>query len=136
MAMKDLVTQISFLAVNTFANGMGLIMAAGYGIAWRVVSFVLLIPISYMQSMSAFIAQNMGAKKPERAKRTLFYGMGTSVVTGLIVFYFVCFHGDVLASIFTSDQMCIRDRPHSTDNRRCRLHKTDIGINQAEDTES
>lgn len=107
VAMKDLVTQISFLAVNTFANGMGLIMAAGYGIAWRVVSFVLLIPISYMQSMSAFIAQNMGAKKPERAKKTLFYGMGTSVVTGLIVFYFVCFHGDALASIFTSDQTVI-----------------------------
>ena len=58
VALKDLVTQFSFLAVNAIANGMGVLLSAGYGIAWKVVSFVLLIPISFMQSMSAFIADS------------------------------------------------------------------------------
>ena len=48
VALKDLVTQFSFLAVNAIANGMGVLLSAGYGIAWKVVSFVLLIPISFM----------------------------------------------------------------------------------------
>ena len=76
VALKDLVTQFSFLAVNAIANGMGVLLSAGYGIAWKVVSFVLLIPISFMQSMSAFIAQNMGAQQPERAKKTFVLCLG------------------------------------------------------------
>lgn len=103
VAFKDLVTQISFLVVNTFANGMGLMMSAGYGIAWKVVSFVLIVPITFMQAMSAFIAQNMGAQKPDRAKKTLYYAWAVALGVGIVIFYFIRFHGATLASIFTKD---------------------------------
>ncbi len=104
LALSDLVTQFSFLAVNAIANGMGVLLSAGYGIAWKVVSFVLLIPISFMQSMSAFIAQNMGAQQPERAKKTLYYAWAVAVGIGFVVFYIVRFHSAALAAIFTPNQ--------------------------------
>lgn len=103
VALKDLVTQFSFLAVNAIANGMGVLLSAGYGIAWKVVSFVLLIPISFMQSMSAFIAQNMGAQQPDRAKKTLYYAWAMAVGIGFVIFYVVRFHSAALASIFTPE---------------------------------
>ena len=39
--------------------------------------FLMLVPSAYMQSMSAFVAQNMGAKNPFRAKKALGYGIMT-----------------------------------------------------------
>ena len=37
--------------------------SAGYGVAQKLVSFMLLVPVSVMQSVSAFVAQNVGAGK-------------------------------------------------------------------------
>ena len=42
---------------------MGLMPSAGYGIAQKIVSFIMLVPSSIMQSVSAFVAQNIGAGK-------------------------------------------------------------------------
>ena len=41
--------------------------SAGYGIAQKIVSFIMLVPSSIMQSVSAFVAQNIGAGKKSRA---------------------------------------------------------------------
>ena len=64
---------------------------------------MLLIPISFMQSMSAFIAQNMGAQQPDRAKKTLYYAWAVAVGIGFVIFYVVRFHSAALASIFTPE---------------------------------
>ena len=60
-----------------------------------------------MQSMSAFVAQNMGAGKPERAKRALLYGIGTSLMAGVTLVYFSFFHGDAMAGIFARDPQVV-----------------------------
>lgn len=60
-----------------------------------------------MQSMSAFVAQNMGALKYDRAKKALWYGIASSLAVGIIVGYISFFHGDILAEIFTKDATII-----------------------------
>ena len=65
--------------------------------------FIMLIPSSYMQSMSAFVAQNIGAGKPHRARRALLCGIGTSLIAGICMFWLGFFHGDLLSMIFTKD---------------------------------
>lgn len=55
-----------------------------------------------MQSMSAFVAQNIGAKKPDRARKALICGIGSSFVVGIVIAYFTFFHGDILAGIFAN----------------------------------
>lgn len=54
-------------------------------------------------SMSAFVAQNIGAGKPGRAEKALFCGIATSVLAGLCLGYFSFFHGDLMASLFARD---------------------------------
>lgn len=44
--------------------------------------FILLIPMSYMQSISAFVAQTAGAGQNQRAKKAMWIGMATAVILG------------------------------------------------------
>ena len=71
IALQEAMVQISFLVINSIINHMGLMPSAGYGVAQKIVSFVMLVPSSVMQSVSAFVAQNMGAGKKDRAKQGL-----------------------------------------------------------------
>ena len=88
-------------------NGIGLEASSGYGIAQKVVSFVMLIPSSLMQSMSAFVAQNVGAGKEERARKAMTTGMGLGAFIGVFVFLLVFFRGDIPSAIFTDNQAYI-----------------------------
>ena len=75
VALQELLTQVSFLALVAFINRIGLEASSGYGVANKIVSFVMLIPSSLMQSMSSFVAQNVGAGREDRAKRAMLTGM-------------------------------------------------------------
>ncbi len=107
IALQDLLVSISFLAILAIVNNLGLVASAGIGIAERVCAFIMLLPSSFMQSMSAFVAQNMGAQKPERAKKALWCGIASSLAVSVVVGYLTFFHGDVLAGIFAKDASII-----------------------------
>ena len=78
---------------------MGLEASSGYGIAQKVVSFIMLIPSSLMQSMSAFVAQNVGAGKEDRARKAMRTGMLLGVCIGVFVSALSFFRGDILSAI-------------------------------------
>ena len=56
-----------------------------------------------MQAMSAFVAQNHGAGKPERAIEGLKTTIGLSTAFGVAMFWLAFFHGDLLCGAFSSD---------------------------------
>ena len=103
IAVQELLTQLSFLALCAFINRLGLDASAGYGVANKIVSFIMLIPGSLMQSMASFISQNVGAGLHRRAKRSLFTGMMIGVCVGFVVCLLAYFKGDLAASLFSSD---------------------------------
>ena len=107
VALQDLLVNISFLALIAIANAMGTIASAGVGVAEKLCGFVMLVPSAYMQSMSAFVAQNIGAGLEDRARRALLYGVLSSLAAGLIMGWAAFFHGDVLAGIFADDRAVI-----------------------------
>ena len=103
IAFQELLVGISFLVLLAIVNSMGVIASAGVGVAEKLCGFIMLVPSSFMQAMSAFVAQNMGARKPDRANKALFYGISTSLLAGCILFYVGFFHGDLLSAIFAKD---------------------------------
>ena len=107
IALQDLLVSISFLVIVAIVNKLGLIESAGVGVAQKVCAFIMLIPSAFMQSMSAFVAQNIGALKYDRAKKALWYGIGSSLAVGVIIGCFSYFHGDILAGIFAKDPAII-----------------------------
>ena len=108
LALQELLTQLSFLALCAFVNRLGLEASSGYGVACKIVNFAMLVPSALMQSLASFISQNVGAGKTKRAKKTLYTGIGVGLTIGCIVFIFVMFKGDMLASIFTTDKAVIQ----------------------------
>ena len=103
VALQELLVGISFLVIQTIVNSFGVTASAGVGVAEKVCVFIMLVPSAYMQSMSAFVAQNMGACNPERAKKALKYGIMTAFAAGLVMSYITFFHGDLLSWIFSKD---------------------------------
>jgi len=107
IALQELLTQFSFLALCAFINRLGLEASSGYGVAQKIVSFVMLVPSSLMQSMAAFIAQNVGAGKEDRAKKTMLTGMAIGAVVGIFIGAAVFVKGDLVSMLFTSDAVVI-----------------------------
>lgn len=103
LALQEFLTQLSFLALCAFVNRLGLEASSGYGVACKIVNFAMLIPSALMQSMAAFISQNIGAGKHQRARQTLRTGIGIGLFFGLFVFALVLCKGDLLCSFFTTD---------------------------------
>lgn len=107
MAFQELLTNLTFLALCAFINRLGLEASSGYGVAQRLQSFVMLIPSSIMQSMSSFVAQNVGACREERAKQAMKCGMSIGAGVGVVIAYLAFFHGDLLSGAFTGDPAVI-----------------------------
>ncbi|MCD8148593.1 MAG: MATE family efflux transporter [Clostridiales bacterium] len=107
--INELVTQFSLLWIAKLVNNMGLIPSAGYGVAQKITVFFLMIPSCIIQSVSAFVAQNIGARQFERAWK----GFKTVVIGGTIFNVFVfClgfFFGTALSSLFVSDAEVIAE---------------------------
>jgi Na+-driven multidrug efflux pump len=57
--------------------------------------------------MSAFVAQNIGAGKDDRALKALKYGIVASLCVGVLIGAFSFFRGDLLTTIFTKDPAVI-----------------------------
>lgn len=100
ISFQDALVSISFLVILAIVNSLGVIASAGVGVAEKLCSFIMLVPSSHMQSLSAFSAQNTGAGRDDRARRSMLYGMLTSFTCGVVLAWLAFFHGDVLAGIF------------------------------------
>ncbi len=102
IALQDILVGISFLIILAIVNSMGVVASAGVGVAEKVCAFIMLISSAFMQSISAFVAQNYGAGEMIRAKKALHYGALVSLAIGVGMFFLSFFHGDLLAGIFSS----------------------------------
>lgn len=109
IAFQELLTQISFLFLLGFINGMGstpeiqLASSSGYGVANKITAIVMLVPGALMQSMSSFIAQNVGAGKEKRAQQAMGYGMMLGGTIGIFMTAAAVFLGQPIAALFTDN---------------------------------
>ncbi len=107
IALQEAMVQISFLVVNSIVNNMGLMPSAGYGVASKIVSFVMLVPSAVMQSVSAFVAQNIGAGQRSRAWKGMKTAMITGCTVGIVIFMAGFLGGGLLSAAFTHDREVI-----------------------------
>lgn len=104
IALQDGLVHLSFLVIMIIGNSMGVIPSAGIGVAEKLVGFIMLIPSSFSQAVSAFVAQNYGAKKYHRSRKVLVYAISASLCCGVVMFYITFFHGNLLAGMFSKDK--------------------------------
>lgn len=107
VALQDSLVNVSFLVLTAIVNSLGVVISAGVGVAEKLCGFVLLAPSAFSQTMTSVVAQNMGAEKPDRAKKALLYGIASSFAVGGVMAYFSFFHGDLMSAIFSNDPAVI-----------------------------
>lgn len=107
IALQELLVGASFLVILAIVNSIGLNESAGVGVAEKVCIFIMLVPSSFMQSMSAFVAQNRGAGKISRAMKGFKVAVGISFLFGFCMFLIAFFKGDILAGLFSSDKKVV-----------------------------
>lgn len=103
IAIQELLTNFTFLALMKFMNDIGIDASSGYGISVRIQSFVMLIPSALMQGVAPFVAQNIGAGDEKRAKKTMLCGMTIGTVIGLAAMCITLIFGRELSSLFSSN---------------------------------
>lgn len=103
IAFQDGFIQISFMVITIIANRRGISVAAAVGIVEKIITFLFLVPSSMLSSVSAIASQNIGAKKEDRAKKTLFYGTFIACTMGLIFTIIFQFAAKKTLSLFTDD---------------------------------
>lgn len=108
ISLQDGLVTVSFLVIAAIINRLGLIASAGVGVAERVCGFIMLVPSAFSQSLSAFVAQNVGAEEFVRAKKALFYSIIASLICGIVMSSAAFFKGDFLSAIFSRDDAVIK----------------------------
>ncbi len=103
IGLQDFLVGLSFLIILAIVNRLGVTASAGIGVAEKVCVFIMLVPLAFMQSMTAFVAQNYGAGQLQRAQKTLKTGIIVSFAFGFAMFLLTFFHGDLLAGIFSPE---------------------------------
>ena len=107
VSLQDGLIQIAFIIITVIANRRGLTDAAAVGIVEKIISFLFLVPSSMLSTVSALGAQNLGAGKPERAKKTLWYAIAIAAGFGVLISILIQFIAEPVVGLFTPDESVI-----------------------------
>lgn len=103
ISLQDGLIQVAFIVITMIANRRGLVISAAVGIVEKLISFLFLVPSAFLSAISAITAQNMGADKPERARKALRIGLVITVVWGVLCCLYNQWLPQTLVGLFSKD---------------------------------
>ncbi len=103
VALQELLVMFSFIVLEGIINRSGLNASAAAGILDKIFLFATIPTNAFNASISAMVAQNIGADEPDRAVRCMWFGSLLSLAFALVFFLLALFIPDRLVGIFTTD---------------------------------
>lgn len=92
MAFMNSVTAVGCMLVQTYVNDLGVAYTSAYSACNKYINFFMLPSITAGFALSAFIAQNYGAKKQNRIREGVRFGVFIALISylslGLALFFF------------------------------------------------
>ncbi len=103
MAIQSGCINISMLFVNSMVNNVGVVASATFGVGIRIDDIVNKICMGIQYAAMPMISQNMGANRPDRAKKVVYSAW---VYSGVLTVFFIIlyiFFGKQLFMVFSDD---------------------------------
>jgi putative MATE family efflux protein len=125
--IQQTLVSLGLMFMSAVVNGYGTDVMAGFSAASRIDSFAAMPAMNLSMALSSFVGQNLGAGRPDRARRgfkaALLIGLGITAV--LVVFLLLA--GDRLVGIFSAirrwspseSSTCRSSRPSTSPSRPC-----------------
>lgn len=108
ISFQELMVRISFLYLMAVMNQCGVYAAAVAGIGSKYDVFSMLSATSIANALAAITAQNAGAGKMERARKSLWYGMSFALGVSLLFWLWAQLSPQSMISVFTKDPAVIQ----------------------------
>ena len=97
LTIQNLISNLSFLFMTMLVNVMGVTASAAVGAVGKYNGFAILPAIAMNAAISAMVAQNIGARREDRAIKTMLTGMGLAYAISIPIFILpAIFPGEVL----------------------------------------
>lgn len=107
ISIQNVIVNLSFLVLTTIANGMGVNESAAVGVIGKYNGFAILPAIAVGSSVSAMVAQNMGAGMIDRARKTFHTGFVLAFSVTLFVFILTRLFPEQILALFDDDPAMI-----------------------------
>lgn len=104
VAIQNSLIGVSFLFITAIINAMGVTASASAGVVEKLINFLFIPSIAFGAAVSTMSSQNIGAGKPERARTSMYWGIGMALVPSVLITVFCQFGGVYLTSIFSTDE--------------------------------
>ncbi len=107
-SIQNIASGMSFLFLTTLVNSLGVMASAAVGAVGKLNGFAILPGVAMSTSISAMSAQNIGAKKFNRASKTMFTGILIALGISIVIFALVGFFPEACMKMFGSDPEFIK----------------------------
>lgn len=108
VSFQECIVRLSFLYLTSITNGFGVNAASAVGIASKYDVFAMLPATSAGNALAALTAQNLGAGKPERARKFLKYAAVAAFGCSLLFFAWAQLGPETMIGIFSPDPQVIQ----------------------------
>lgn len=108
ISFQEMMVRISFLYLMAVMNHCGVYAASVVGISSKYDVFAMLSGTSMANALAAITAQNMGAGRQERARKSLWYGMGFALCISSLFWIWAQTNPQSMIRVFTSDPNVIQ----------------------------
>jgi len=106
-SIQNVATSTSFLFLTALVNSLGVEASAAVGAVGKLNGFAILPGVAMSTSVSAMVAQNIGAGKIDRARKTMYTGMAIATAISSVIFAIVAVFPEACIKIFGSDPKLI-----------------------------
>ena len=107
ISLQECMVRFSFLYLTSVTNRLGIYAASAVGVASKYDVFAMLPATSVANALAAVTAQNYGAGKPERAKKSLAAGLLFAVAASSLFWLWAQLSPQTMIGLFSSDPAII-----------------------------
>ena len=109
ISLQSTLNNFSFMIAGAIINTMGVYVSAATSVVGTITGICMMVPMSMSSSISAITAQNIGAKKPERAVKTLKYGIVLCLLFAVPFVIAVTFWPEGIVRLLNRDANVVRE---------------------------